>query len=915
MSNSTKLISFRELSEKIKPVFGNLIRHEKYLAHTPDETLEEHLSLVIDYFLKIIETNRAENVLDNLLRKAIGNEEIRVLNYAKKLFFHSIVFHDHGKINDNFQIERVANANLFFNKKDGKLGYKHSVLSGYLYIVIHFNEIQTNFSNVKTQQLLANLIILFAYPILKHHSSDLKSIFEDYYFSDYVTECKDFLTKFQMKVNVIFEEEVFTGILKLLKDVFLNEFTVFSLIKLNYSLLTASDYYATHHFKAGLRTHYSGWGILNQDSISTKTLKENFLNLKDYNGDLFKNGEMYRNKSLPELNEEVSPDNLDYLRQKLGCEVIDGIDKYQNKRVFYIEAPTGGGKTNLSVVALMKLLEKFPDEITKVFYVFPFTTLITQTAESLRKTLGLTENEMIELHSKAGFHTKSEDENDGTYGHEKENYINNLFVNYPFVLLSHIKFFDLLKTNQKESNYPLHRLINSVVIIDELQTYPPSEWDKVKYFISQYADAFNIRFILMSATLPKIHDISIGNKIEFQALIFNAQENYLKNKNFSERVKFDFSLLKAYKNITYEELEYKIHLESEKYASLNSISANSVFTIVEFIFKKSASEFYNHIQTKKLFENYEILVLSGTILEPRRRYIINFLKDEKNRYKKVLLITTQVVEAGVDIDMDVGFKNQSLLDSDEQLAGRINRNVKKKRCTLFLFNKDETSRIYGKDMRYEFTKTMPIEEKEKILTNKDFKQLYKKVVSRINSSNKLKFTENFMNYMETIKNYQFDQTNSKFKLIDNETESVFVPLDIPLKWKEFPDDSNFTKNEQQFLKNHHCLSLDGVNVVGEKVWKLYLETIKNNKINYVQRTINIKILQGIMSKFIFSTFSNNKMIDSLKSYCEYDEELQNYKIYGFYCITKSSLSVRDSCIYTLSHGLNHNILQESFSII
>lgn len=69
-----------------------------------------------------------------------------------------------------------------------------------------------------------------------------------------------------------------------------------------------------------------------------------------------------------------------------------------------------------------------------------------------------------------------------------------------------------------------------------------------------------------------------------------------------------------------------------------------------------------------------------------------------------MLITTQVVEAGVDIDMDMGFKNISLLDSDEQLAGRINRSAIKEKCILYLFKKDEPFSVYKNDFRYEESK-------------------------------------------------------------------------------------------------------------------------------------------------------------------------------------------------------------------
>mgnify|MGYP000335079520 CR=1 FL=1 len=81
----------------------------------------------------------------------------------------------------------------------------------------------------------------------------------------------------------------------------------------------------------------------------------------------------------------------------------------------------------------------------------------------------------------------------------------------------------------------------------------------------------------------------------------------------------------------------------------------------------------------------EIYLLSGTILEPRRKEIIENLKTSEYRKMRVLLISTQVVEAGVDIDMDLGFKDKSIIDSEEQLAGRINRNVRKQSCKLYVF--------------------------------------------------------------------------------------------------------------------------------------------------------------------------------------------------------------------------------------
>lgn len=151
-------------------------------------------------------------------------------------------------------------------------------------------------------------------------------------------------------------------------------------------------------------------------------------------------------------------------------------------------------------------------EIQKVFYVFPYTTLITQTNQTLKNALGLTSTELAELHSKAGFNEKTEEREDGLYADKKQDYIDRLFALFPVCVMSHVKFFDMLKTNRKEANYLLHRLANAVVVIDELQTYNPLLWDKMYYLIEHYARFFQVRFILMSATLPKIGKLRIPLK-------------------------------------------------------------------------------------------------------------------------------------------------------------------------------------------------------------------------------------------------------------------------------------------------------------------------------------------------------------------------------------------------------------------
>src|SRR5690606_13049710 len=228
-------------------------------------------------------------------------------------------------------------------------------------------------------------------------------------------------------------------------------FPLFALIKLNFSLLTASDYLATNQYMNGLLL--DDFGILTKtriDEIYEYLTQSEWLNQeekkKNYNKYTYQ--DLYSHTFCNPKEENGA--NLNILRKEMAIEVIRNIRENLNKNLFYIEAPTGGGKTNLSILATMELLKAHKGEYNKVFYVFPFTTLVTQTYKSIRETLGLQEDEVVELHSKAGFKEKQQD--DARYGGEKLNYINNLFVNYPFSLLTHIRFFDILKTNEKEVN-------------------------------------------------------------------------------------------------------------------------------------------------------------------------------------------------------------------------------------------------------------------------------------------------------------------------------------------------------------------------------------------------------------------------------------------------------------------------------
>lgn len=889
---------------------------ERYLAHLPHEvsgkplrmkpeTLGEHMELVLQSAEQICKMNGLFSVIERLIDKTASELGFSDLDQAianiKEIFINTIVFHDFGKVNEHFQVDRMKNGDPFFKGRFPQLfspKHGHSELGAYIFLVYHlekYNQFNNSEEEENDNVKLSALTILFSNSILLHHSPNLLQPTERVSKSQFL-KCWKQLKKYLKLYKDFPEADITIEYFENLKVIFeqfeqkSSEFALFALLRLNFSLLTAADYLATGRYTYGLTLEdEKDWGVLSEEQrhrIIWAAENEKIYNKEAYH--LFRQG-AYQFQNPQEQNEN----NLNLLRKEMSVMVLQELNTHKDKRLFYLEAPTGGGKTNLSMLAVTEMLRANP-ELNKVFYVFPFTTLITQTHKSIKETLRLEDKEIALLHSKVGFQTKSEVESgeseeereDGLYGNRRLDFLQNLFALYPIMLVTHVRFFDILKSNGKEESYLMHRLANSIVVLDELQSYNPKHWDKMMYMLDQYGKYFNIRFILMSATLPRLDNIQAvrdaakidGTEIPEVVDLLPNPRQYFVNPNFKGRVRFNFELMRDKGEITEEELA-KLVIEKSRERAYRTSSEGRVFTIVEFIFKKTATAFKEEIKKLEPFFDH-IFVLSGTILESRRRQIIYFLKqNRKTRGMKVLLITTQVVEAGVDIDMDLGFKNISLIDSDEQLAGRVNRNVGKEDCEVYLFRLNKPDILYGKDLRYKITRELPVDFHQNILESKDFTVLYERVFTEIDKRNESPLFENFKdNYLGHLKKLNFPKIHREFQLIEQDSLSVFVPIQLPVKIENENGEMEdfFSKFELKFLEESRVFSQEDIYVDGAEVWALYRRIMESPDDDFIAKKIERKAIQGILAKFTFSIFNAEKTRNSLAEFSNPELGFENY---------------------------------------
>ena len=176
--------SFKKSSlifDENKPIDELLDNAENYWAHTPPfegfknpEPLKEHIELVDSYCQKLIEAHHLDTVIDGLIGDFLNqNDKLGDCgDYLKKLFLDAVIYHDYGKINENFQVEKMGNPQ-FAKNKTSPISSRHSSLGGFIYLAQHFQEIQTSNFGQPEKTMLFSVAWYFSYSIFKHHGFQL----------------------------------------------------------------------------------------------------------------------------------------------------------------------------------------------------------------------------------------------------------------------------------------------------------------------------------------------------------------------------------------------------------------------------------------------------------------------------------------------------------------------------------------------------------------------------------------------------------------------------------------------------------------------------------------------------------------------------------------------------------------------
>ena len=439
--------------------------------------------------------------------------------------------------------------------------------------------------------------------------------------------------------------------------------------------------------------------------------------------------------SIEELNRKFQEKHSYFLKNSEKTAVNDirnEIRKYcieqadSNPGIYSLSVPTGGGKTLAGTEFALRHCIKHGKK--RIIYVIPYTSIIEQTARILKSYFGA-EN-VVEHHSNFDFANAPLSVRLAT-----ENW------DAPVIVTTNVQFFESIFAATPGKCRKLHNIANSVVILDEAQLLPPELLDPCQKAIKELSDNYGVSFLISTATQPVLGKIG------------NVHEIIPSNANLNNRLK---------------RVDYSIRNTKQEFNEIaNEINEckQPVLCIVNR--KKDAVELH-----KLIPESYH---LSASMCAEHRSQVIQQVRDSLKSGKNVRLISTQLIEAGVDIDFPVVYRAMAGIDSIKQAAGRCNREGRSANGKVIVFvpPKSSPSGILlkaenaAKEIFHELDSKCAEYMFSPDIDTKYFSRFYTKTDQRYD------YDYYFANAVKEGQ-FQFREGADNFKIIDDRNVPVFV---------------------------------------------------------------------------------------------------------------------------------------------
>jgi len=510
---------------------------------------------------------------------------------------------------------------------------------------------------------------------------------------------------------------------------------------------------------------------------------------------------------------------IDELRRNISITCKQRATEAQG--IYTLTVPTGGGKTYASLRYALHHAQHH--QLDRIIYIIPFTSIIEQNAEALRKAIEDSNDDypwILEQHSnlepeQQSWHSKLVSEN----------------WDAPIVMTTMVQFLEVLFSGGTRGARKAHQLAKSILVFDEIQTLPINCTHLFCNALNFLTNWCNTTAVLCTATQPLLNKLKSPEKGQLTI----PPENELVEdvpKLFDDLKRVELSNKVRAEGWTVEQIAKLALDEFEEHGSC-LIIVNT---------KTWAQQLYQQLERE--IDEKAIYQLSTNLCPAHRKTILTEVRHRLDKKLPVLCVSTQLIEAGVDVDFASVIRFLAGLDSIAQAAGRCNRNGERKTATVHMLNPNKENIDSLEDIKIGRDKAQRVfsEGFQDFLAPDAIQQYFKyyfydraKEMAYPISAKKLGRDDSILNLLSSNTNNIGRGLNSRllqqsfmtagklFKAIDSPTQAVIVPYgnegkrviaDLCRVAKEFD-----VKTYRQLLKQAQKFSVN----VFPNVWKCLQE--------------------------------------------------------------------------------------------
>lgn len=461
---------------------------------------------------------------------------------------------------------------------------------------------------------------------------------------------------------------------------------------------------------------------------------------------------------MKEMQKDASPSTLNTIRKQVYVKASQfGL---RNDTFFALHAPTGSGKTLSSLSFALNHAKEY--EKRGIIFALPLTNVTEQTSAIYRSILGA--EHLVEHHSQVELDDTSEEM--GKKRLATENW------DRPFIVTTTVQLFESLFGNQPGQTRKLHRIANSVIVLDEYQKLPLYLLKPILSMLKILREQFDVTVLFMSATPLALEQSraleGVGQPVEI--------------------LKQSRDIFKKMQRVTYEQIKQPLK-PIELVAKMKNYE--SVLCIVNT--RKDAQNIF-----KAFSENGKhwdkVYHLSTTMCSAHRLNVIEEIKaltSDPHNDKSIAVVSTQILEVGVDLNFDAVFRMYGPLDSIIQAAGRCNREWELEKGTVYLFDLMGSGSSPGSFYAQATEQTKQLLNQVGVTALQDPDECiryFRKVYSNTG--------ENGLDrhQIRDEKLFEFQQVAKDFKMIDNEAN-------ISVLCAGYPDFPQNTLDQDQFSRS------------------------------------------------------------------------------------------------------------------